>query len=259
MPAGSELVTPATCSSPISRSPPSATAAPRVLFMCRAWPSDDPHDSAAIARRPAKPSTRCAPPASAQARAEFGERFYGGFALDEFTRREYGDCLLPDHRASERRAFLARVRDSAVCVATTGLHGSHRLEDGRVRGGIARHSLRAAALPGARAASPPGATSSSSPRSESFITSVERLLRDDSLREDMMRANWEYYRRWVRPDAQVLRTLERVLGDAGRDGCQAGPLRRRSPGPERDPVGDDSVVCSTAVRNSRSRSACRAG
>jgi hypothetical protein len=150
------------------------------------------------------------------ARAEFGERFYGGFAIEEFSRREYGDCLLPDHRASERRAFLARVRDSAICVATTGLHGSigwKMAEYVAASRAIVSEPLRYE-VPGGFAA---GRNFLEFTTLESFITSVESLLRDVSLREDIRRTNWDYYRRWVRPDAQVLRTLERVLGETGPD------------------------------------------
>lgn len=194
--------------------PPSADAAPRVLFMCRAWESG-PRDSAySLADCEAVNEMRAA--CIRAARAEFGERFYGGFAIEEFSRREYGDCLLPDHRASERRAFLARVRDSAICVATTGLHGSigwKMAEYVAASRAIVSEPLRYE-VPGGFAA---GRNFLEFTTLESFITSVESLLRDVSLREDIRRTNWDYYRRWVRPDAQVLRTLERVLGETGPD------------------------------------------
>ena len=37
---------------------------------------------------------------------------------------------------------------------------------------------------------------------------------DEILRSSMMHANQAYYRAWVRPDSQVLRTIEHVLGVA---------------------------------------------
>jgi len=193
--------------------PPFAQAAPRVLFMCRAWESG-PHDSA-YSRADCEAVNDMRADCIRAARAEFGDRFYGGFAIDEFTRRAYGDCLLPDHRASEREAYLARVRDSAVCVATTGLHGSigwKMAEYVAASRAIVSEPLRYQ-VPGGFAASRNFLQFTSL---ESFIVSVERLLRDASLREDMRRANWEYYWRWVRPDAQVMRTLETVLGETGR-------------------------------------------
>lgn len=195
--------------------PSSPLATPRVLFMCRTWPSDNPYDSAAM-RADLEALNEMRAACIRAARAELGDRFYGGFAIDAFTQREYGDCLLPDHRASDRHAFLARVRESAVCVATTGLNGSigwKMAEYVAASRAIVSEPL-CYQVPGDFAA---GRNFLEFTSSESFITSVERLLRNDSLRADMMRANLEYYRRWVRPDAQVLRTLERVLGEDGWD------------------------------------------
>ena len=47
---------------------------------------------------------------------------------------------------------------------------------------------------------------------EGFIVAVDRLMTDSGLNAAMRQANWDYYLRWVRPDAQVLRSLERVVG-----------------------------------------------
>lgn len=190
--------------------PPCVAAAPRVLFMCRAWESG-PNDSAVL-RASIKELNDMRAACIRTARAEFGERFYGGFAIDEFARREYGDCLLPDERASERKAYLARVRVSAVCVATTGLHGSigwKMAEYVAASRAIVSEPLRYL-VPGGFAA---GRNFLEFTSLGDFISVVQRLLDDASLREEIMRANWEYYWRWVRPDAQIMRTLERVLGE----------------------------------------------
>jgi len=195
---------------PHFETPPSADSASRVLFMCRAWESG-PNDTTDL-RASIKELNDMRAACIRTARAEFGERFYGGFAIDEFSRREYGDCLLPDQKASERQAYLARVRESAVCVATTGLHGSigwKMAEYVAASRAIVSEPLRYL-VPGGFAA---GRNFLEFASLDEFVSSVERLLGDASLREEMMRANWQYYWRWVRPDAQVRRTLERVLGE----------------------------------------------
>jgi len=89
--------------------PPTVRSAPQVLFMCRAWESG-PHDSA-YSRADCEAVNEMRAACIRTGRAEFGERFHGGFIIDEFCRREYGDCLLPDRSSSERRAYLARVRE----------------------------------------------------------------------------------------------------------------------------------------------------
>jgi hypothetical protein len=39
------------------------------------------------------------------------------------------------------------------------------------------------------------------------VEAVSRLIRDDRLRQTIMRNNWNYYRRHVRPDRLVLGSL----------------------------------------------------
>jgi hypothetical protein len=193
---------------------PEADAAPQVLFMCRAWPASVAVETDYL-RTDREAVNEMRASCIRAARVEFGARFFGGFAVDEFAQREYGDCLLPDHRASERHAFLSRVRTSAVCVATTGLHGSigwKMAEYVAASRAIVSEPLRYQ-VPGGFAA---GRNFIEFDSLDAFIDSVDRVLRDASLRESMRRANWEYYQRWVRPDAQVLRMLEQVVGELGR-------------------------------------------
>lgn len=196
--------------------PPTAGTDPKILFMCRAWPTDDPSQSDYL-RADCEAVNEMRAECIRAARSEFGDRFYGGFARDAFTEREYGDCLLPNQKASERGAYLARVRASSVCVATTGLHGSIGWKMGEYV--AASRAIVSEPLcyrvPGDFAA---GRNFLEFTSMESFIEAVQRLLDDVALREEMMRVNWAYYRRWVRPDAQVLRTLERVTGDVERRG-----------------------------------------
>ena len=199
--------------------PPETNAAAQVLFMCRAWPASVAAETDYLRTdREAVNEMRAA--CIRAARAEFGARFFGGFAVDEFAQREYGDCLLPDRRDSDRYAFLARVRAAAVCVATTGLHGSigwKMAEYVAASRAIVSEPLRYR-VPGGFAA---GRNFIEFDSLDAFIDSVDRLLRDASLREDMRRANWEYYQRWVRPDAQVQRMLERVVSEVGQRGNEA--------------------------------------
>lgn len=188
------------------------SAAPQVLFMCRAWESS-PHGSAYL-RADCEAVNEMRASCIRAARAEFGEYFYGGFMIDDFTRREYGDCLLPDQKVSQRHAYLARVRESAVCVATTGLHGSigwKMAEYVAASRAIVSEPLRYL-VPGGFS---PGRNFLEFTSLDSFIRNIDDLLCDVSQRKAMMHANWDYYWRWVRPDAQVMRTIEKVLGEAG--------------------------------------------
>lgn len=193
--------------------PPLLKRSEGILFMCRAWESG-PDDS---------PSTRADIQALNEmraacirtARTEFRERFFGGFAVDAFSRREYGDCLLPGTGESDRRRFIARVRDSAICIATTGLHGSigwKMAEYVAASRAIVSEPL-CYPLPGGFSA---GRNFLEFTSLDDFIGAIQLLLEDIDMRQEMMRANWRYYWRWVRPDAQVMRTIESVkVGASG--------------------------------------------
>jgi len=143
-------------------------------------------------------------------RKEFGKRFYGGFRVDPFSMREYGDCLLPSVKAGARREYLARVKAASICVATTGLHGS-------TGGKLAEYVAASRAV----VSEPlhyqvPGTFALDRNYLEfrtvdEFVLSIERLLRDASLRQRMMQANGSYYRQHVRPDALVLNSLLRII------------------------------------------------
>jgi len=194
--------------------PPTVPSAPRILFMCRAWESES-HDSA-YSRSQCETVNETRAACIRTGRTEFGKRFHGGFIIDEFARREYGDCLLPHGTSSARRAYLTRVHESAICVATTGLHGSigwKMAEYVAASRAIVSEPLRYP-VPGGFAA---GRNFLEFTSLDDFVISVDRLLSDVSLRTTMMRANWDYYWLWVRPDAQVLRTIERVLGSVSSD------------------------------------------
>jgi hypothetical protein len=190
-------------------SPPAPELDPKILLMCRVW---DPVHTPHLRLRDDRERVNEMRAACIRAgRAEFGDRFYGGLAHGDFSREHYGDCLLPSARDGERHAFLARVRDSAICVSTSGLHqsiGWKMAEYVASSRAILAESLHYV-VPGGFA---PGRNLIEFDSVDGFIAAAERLMRDHELRSAMMHANWDYYREWVRPDAQVLRTLEVVLG-----------------------------------------------
>lgn len=191
-------------------SPPLPDPDPHVLFMARAWNPQHLSDESVARDWVALNDARAEYIRSA--RREFGRRFYGGLFPDDFARRFYGDCLLASASAGSQRAFLGKLRQSSICIATTGLFGSigwKMAEYLAASKAVLSEPLKYG-LPGGFAPEI-NYLEFSSPRE--LCEAVERLLSDATLRNEQMRANWEYYQRWVRPDAQVLRTIEAVLVD----------------------------------------------
>jgi hypothetical protein len=188
--------------------PPMSDEFPTVLFMARLWDTQGVADAAARQQREAINEMRAACVRSG--REAFGPRFVGGLRVDEFSTEYAPDCLLPSARHSDKRRYLDEVRGASICVATTGLHGSigwKMAEYVAASKAIVTEPLLRT-LPGSFSA---GRNYLEFTSPEGFVQAVERLLRDRELRSAMMRANWAYYRSWVRPDALVLNTIRTVL------------------------------------------------
>jgi hypothetical protein len=192
--------------------PPDPAKPARVLFMAGLWdpsmvPADVPDKAAEFA---AINETRAA--CVRLLRRELGRHFFGGVQHTEFARRAFGDVLLPDARAASKRAYIRRVRDYPICIATMGLHGSNGWKLAEYVGlsrSIVSEPLEYQ-VPGTFAA-PSHYLGFRSP--ENCVEQVSRLMDDAALRAAQMQANHDYYRRWMWPEALA----EHVLGTmAGR-------------------------------------------
>jgi hypothetical protein len=182
-----------------------------VLFMTQAWETTRPHSDYVIKDRTRINEMRAA--CIRAARREFGSRFYGGFAATEFAKSQYGDCIVPEGEGTKTAEVLRRSRDAAVCVTTRGLHGAigWKLAEyvASSRAIVSEHID--ATIPGGFSE---GVHYLDFTTVDEFVAAVDRLLSDQRLRLEMMRANWLYYNAWVRPDAKVLNTLLIVTGAA---------------------------------------------
>ena len=187
--------------------PPTVDLDPKVLFMARVW---DPDEKEGKLRDERHAINDMRADCIRAARKEFASVFYGGLALDDFAQRHYPDCLLPSAGASGKKAFLKRVRESSICVATTGLHGSigwKMAEYVAASKAIVSEPLNYV-VPGNFVA---GQNYLEFVSTDDFVCAVTRLLEDAKLRHDVMRHNWTYYQGWVRPDALVMNSIMTVL------------------------------------------------
>ena len=106
--------------------PPHVSEQPRILFMARLW---DPAGDFAGQLTPAMAEERHAINESRAAcihllRREFGDRFRGGVAASDFTRRAYADVVLDDPSLARKDAYLAFMKTFDIQIATMGLHRS---------------------------------------------------------------------------------------------------------------------------------------
>ena len=186
---------------------------PRVLFLATAYdPLDNPDRSAAkIEERMHINETRAQ--CIRLLRNELGPAFLGGFNHNEYTVRQYKDCLVADTSLTDKKNYVRTMKSHPICIATTGLHGS-------IGWKFAEYVACARAILSERLVyEVPGEFVPERNYLE-FASPVEcvdralRLVADRGLRNAMMTANSLYYRARLRPDALLLNSLLTVLANA---------------------------------------------
>jgi hypothetical protein len=179
---------------------------PSVLFMTGAW---DPETGAVNTRESRQFRSwinRTRAECISLLRKEFGERFYGGFIPSAFARKEYPDLLVPIPSSSSKANYLRLVKQHAICIATSGLHGS-------IGGKFAEYIAMSRAIVSQTVNHLlPGGCE----RGKNFlefadprdcVPLVSELMLNKTLRGEMMASNYRYYQASLRPDSLVLNTL----------------------------------------------------
>lgn len=183
---------------------------PQVLFMVGLWdpgivPLDRP-DKAAEFEAINEMRVACV----RRLRKTFGGRFTGGVMHSDFARRRYPDALLDDPRGAAKRAYIARVRRSAICIATTGLHGSNGWK-------LAEYvALSRAIVSEPLRYSVPGDFSAPANylpfrSADECASQVQRLMDDAALRVEQMHENYRYAERYMRPPALARYVLDTAV------------------------------------------------
>ena len=186
---------------------PDPRLSPRVIFMVGVWdPSAIPADEIEkIAEFEAVNEMRAG--CVRALRREFGARFYGGIQHSVFARGRFPDLLLPDHASSSKLAYLRRLRDYPIGVATTGLHESNGWKLSEYVGlsrAIVSEPLRYS-VPGGFT-HPTHYLPFSSP--EACVEQVALLMDRPAERMQQMQRNRDYYQAWMRPDVLAWRIIQ---------------------------------------------------
>lgn len=123
----------------------------------------------------------------------------------EFTRKIANEFILPD-TSTNRLKFLQTMKEHDVCITSTGLHYSTGWRFGEYVASsraIISEPLRYQ-LPGNFAN---GKNYLEFTDDSSLFEAIDLLLKNGSVRQQMMQANRDYYQRWLRPDKLIFNTL----------------------------------------------------
>ncbi|HUF73006.1 MAG TPA: hypothetical protein VMR74_08920 [Gammaproteobacteria bacterium] len=175
---------------------------PKVLFLCKAFVPDDQHGHGWPTRTEL---TEFRAECIKALRSAFGPNCIAGFVPDSECRRKYTSLLA--NVKTDRKSYLSLLREfPAICVATTGLHGS-------IGSKLAEYVAFSKAIVTERLNyQVPEFHENmhylqfSTP--EECVESCRRLAEDEAACMRMRTANQVYFETFLRPDKLVQRTLD---------------------------------------------------
>lgn len=189
---------------------PDFAAEPKIIFMTRVWnPENVESKQTELIEKINATRADCV----RILKKNFGDRFFGGLAHDEFAAKNFNDCLLPDQLLSNKKKYFETLKDFPICVATTGLNNS-------IGWKLAEYVALSKAViteplffrvPG-NFAPEKNYLEFSAP--ETLLDAATRLFENKVLRNEMMMNNYRYYQAFLRPDSLVLNTLATVFQHA---------------------------------------------
>ncbi len=197
--------------------PPDFHPARRAIYIARLWDPDDPDVLADDWREDRLRLNRFRAALIRLGQRELGPQFVGGLVPTAYAVKRYPDCVLYSPETENRLAYLQTMRESAVGIATSGLHGcaGGKLTEYMAASRAVVAERLQIAMPG-DFGSPANYLAASTP--EECAAEAYGLLRDPTRTLEMMHRNWEYYRRFLRPSALVLRTLVEATAHAAQVG-----------------------------------------
>lgn len=187
---------------------PNPDQEPRVLFIARAWdPDNDPVGLSAERKADRRQINEMRARCLTLLKKELGSRFYGGFIRTDYAMDHFKDLLLENVSISKQRSYISLLHDYPICIATTGLHGSIGWKMGEYV------SFSKSIVSERLGYVVPGGFEKDRNYLEFDTPSLcleqaMRLVEDKHCRQQMLDANWHYYREHLSPDRLILRTLK---------------------------------------------------
>ena len=180
----------------------------QILFLARLWDPLELNDSAnAEWIRTLNQLNAFRMECVERLRKEFGENFIGGIERSAYSVQHCPKELLVPSYMTNRNNFLLLVKESDICIATTGLHNSigWKLAEYVAASRAIISEPLCYQLPGNFV---DGHNYLSASSVDSVIERVHMLVEDECLLQKMQLANHSYYENYVRSNQMVLNTLK---------------------------------------------------
>lgn len=140
---------------------------------------------------------------------KFGNHVIAGFKPTAYAKANFKDCLVPNI-ITKRKNYLQLVKESDICITTTGLHRS-------IGWKFAEYIAASKAIVTEKLNYSPGPELKANVNffefdtSEELINQVMKLVNNKNLLNDMKKSNQSYYNMFLKPDVMILNSLKKVL------------------------------------------------
>ena len=181
----------------------------RILCLTRVWNPDDFDNDRAKANIETINNSRISAIKACQ--KEFGKIFCGGLSDDQFARK-HAKSLIASLSLTNKRSYLELVKSHAICIATTGLHGSIGWKFSEYV------AASRAILSEPLVYEAPGGFKKEQnylefTSGDELIAGINMLFRNSLALLGMMQENYRYYNNYLRPQNLVLNTLLKVCAE----------------------------------------------
>ncbi len=178
----------------------------KILFLTRLWDPDEVKSNHLKEERKFINKTRIDCIKSCQ--KEFGNNFIGGLQHDSYLNIESKDLKMP-FSITKKESFLNVIKESNICIATTGLHNSIGWKFGEYV------AASRAILSEPLEYEIPGDFEENKnyfvfKKENELMNKVHFLLKNRDVIFDMMNNNYNYYNNFLRSDKLVLNTLLKI-------------------------------------------------
>ena len=179
----------------------------KILFLTRVWDPDDFDGDLIKADIERLNKVRIS--VIKTCRKEFGETFCGGLTDDDFT-RSHAKSLIAPFSSTNKKSYLELVKSHAVCIATTGLHGSIGWKFAEYVA-ASRAILSEPLVYEVPGSFRKGQNYLEFTDDDELVAGIRCLLGNRSILMEMMKENYHYYNNYVKADNLILKTLLTVL------------------------------------------------
>lgn len=187
-----------------------ALGAQKVIFMARTWDPEEPGANLSVREKEDREIINEERAKIIRTlRKELGTIFLGGFSETAHSFSKYKDCVIDDPSLSKKSSYLNLVRQTPICIATIGLHGSvgWKLAEYIALGRAVISEQTSVIIPNGFG---DGKNYLSYKDSDSCLIKVNYLLNNPTVVEQMMASNAAYYYEHLKPEKLMFNLLHAV-------------------------------------------------